>query len=74
MFTEQYLNFYQLDTTRLVSEKKARLMEYIGISERRNSVNSVSGAAPVWINILLDIYKLAYSRISISTDDLPKIA
>ena len=40
---DQYLSFYRLGTTRLVSEKKARLMEYIGIHERI-VVSSVRGA------------------------------
>ncbi|CUM54984.1 unnamed protein product [Debaryomyces tyrocola] len=46
ILTDRYLSFYQLGTTRLVSEKKARLMEYIGIHERI-VVNSVRGAPPV---------------------------
>lgn len=46
ILTDQYLSFYHLGTTRLVSEKKARLMEYIGIHERI-VVNSVRGAPPV---------------------------
>ncbi|KRZ99658.1 uncharacterized protein AC631_04565 [Debaryomyces fabryi] len=43
---DNYLTFYQIGTSRLVSEKKARLMEYIGIHERV-VVNSVRGMSPV---------------------------
>ncbi|CUM49163.1 unnamed protein product [Debaryomyces tyrocola] len=46
ILTDQYLSFYRLGTTRLVSEKKARLMEYIGIHERI-VVSLVRGASPV---------------------------